>query len=169
MVWLLENNLDQVVEYIYFSWGTPIRVKDANGNEITDPEHIGNINENRYRGYRYDPETGLYYLESRYYSPEWGRFINADGIVDTEQGLIGTNMYAYCENNPIIYCDSGGYILKYTLNNGKYTVSGTFNKSPGWSPSTWSSRTLYANCYNIWNRKKVFRNVFKFKTERDYI
>ncbi|MGF0108615.1 MULTISPECIES: RHS repeat-associated core domain-containing protein [unclassified Clostridium] len=54
-----------------------------------------------YRGYRYDTETGLYYLNARYYNPEWGRFINADGIVGTQGELLSANMFAYCKNNPV--------------------------------------------------------------------
>ena len=53
-------------------------MKDASENETTSASHIGNINPYRYRGYRYDPETQMYYLQSRYYDPVWGRFINAD-------------------------------------------------------------------------------------------
>jgi len=62
----------------------------------------------RYRGYRYDTEIGLYYLQSRYYNPEWGRFINADGLVGTPGKLISHNMFAYCENNPVNLGDPDG-------------------------------------------------------------
>ena len=58
-------------------------------------------------------ETGLYYLQSRYYNPEMGRFINADAFASTGQGLLGNNMFAYCNNNPIIYCDETGTIHKF--------------------------------------------------------
>ena len=51
---------------------------------------------------------GLYYLKSRYYDPETGRFINADGYISTGQGLTGYNMFAYCNNNPVIYTDNSG-------------------------------------------------------------
>ena len=57
----------------------------------------------------YDAETGLYYLQSRYYDPELGRFINADGYTTTGQGLLGNNMFVYCYNNPIMYKDTSGY------------------------------------------------------------
>ena len=56
----------------------------------------------------YDDETGFYYLGSRYYDPETGRFINADGTVNTGQGILGNNMYAYCLNNPVNMSDEGG-------------------------------------------------------------
>ena len=50
----------------------------------------------------------MYYLQSRYYVPAWGRFLNADGYVSTGTGLLGYNMYSYCNNNPIMYVDNGG-------------------------------------------------------------
>ena len=58
--------------------------------------------------YVYDAETGLYYLQSRYYNPTIGRFINADALVSTGQGLLGNNMFAYCNNNPVCFCDPSG-------------------------------------------------------------
>ena len=58
-------------------------------------------------------ETGLYYLQSRYYDPTTGRFINADIMVSTGQGILGANMFAYCQNNPVSCYDS----------NGKWTIS----------------------------------------------
>ena len=54
-------------------------------------------------------ETGLYYLQSRYYNPTWGRFINADALVSTGQGMLGNNMFAYCANNPVMGYDPTGY------------------------------------------------------------
>ena len=69
----------------------------------------------RYRGYVYDTETGLYYLQSRYYNPGWGRFINADAYLSTGQGFNGHNMFAYCGNNPISRYDVGGMFWKETI------------------------------------------------------
>lgn len=56
----------------------------------------------------YDEESGLYYLQSRYYDPVTGRFVNADGFVSTGTGLMGYNMFAYCNNNPVMYVDPTG-------------------------------------------------------------
>ena len=69
---------------------------------------LGTLNPLTYRGYVYDHETGLYYLQSRYYNPEWGRFINSDVFAATGQGLIGNNMFVYCGNNPVSRSDDGG-------------------------------------------------------------
>ena len=65
----------------------------------------------RYRSYYYDTETGLYYLNSRYYDPEIGRFINIDDISvinDYKDTLNGLNLFAYCINNPIMFTDESG-------------------------------------------------------------
>ena len=72
---------------------------------------LGVLNPLTYRSYIYDHETGLYYLQSRYYNPTWGRFLNADAFVSTGQGLLGNNMFAYCNNNPVIYIDISGELL----------------------------------------------------------
>ena len=59
-------------------------------------------------GYRYDTETGLYYLQSRYYSAEWGRFINADGVIGVKGELLSHNWFSYCKNNPVNRDDQDG-------------------------------------------------------------
>ena len=72
---------------------------------------VGHLNLIRYRGYYYDEETGLYWLKSRYYDPEVGRFVNADSVgvlADTQYVVNGLNLYAYCENNPVMGVDSEG-------------------------------------------------------------
>ncbi len=73
---------------------------------------VGQANPFRYRGYYYDTETGLYYLQTRYYDPEVGRFLNADGYIGANGDIIGYNMYAYCSNNPANSIDSSGCSLK---------------------------------------------------------
>ena len=85
-------------------------ITDQNGDAITDENNIGLINPHRYRGYRYDTETGLYYLQSRYYKPDWGRFINADNYGGQVGDLLSHNGYTYCLNNPINMIDTDGNI-----------------------------------------------------------
>ena len=96
-------------EYEYDAWGNVLTIKDGSGNLITDESHIAHINPIRYRGYYYDAEAGLYYLNSRYYDPEVGRFISADGVISGLGGSIqGYNMFSYCMNNPVNMSDSTG-------------------------------------------------------------
>ena len=93
----------EVASYVYDAWGN---IKDTKGEPT-----ILEINPIRYRGYVYDTETSLYYLQSRYYDPFTGRFLNADIYCDTGTSTpLSTNMFAYCENNPISNADEGGYI-----------------------------------------------------------
>ncbi len=101
------SNGNLYARYIYDSWGNIVSVRNPNGYEITDPNHYANQNPFRYRGYYYDAESGLYYLQSRYYDPVTGRFVNGDSQLNTES-VLGFNMYAYCYNNPVTYVDSEG-------------------------------------------------------------
>ena len=97
--------------YEYDAWGNTLSVTDANGNEITAWYNIANANPIRYRGYYYDTDLGLYYLQSRYYDSEIGRFINADEfetVAATPDGITDKNLFAYCDNNPIVRADYGG-------------------------------------------------------------
>ena len=96
-----------IASYTYDPWG---KVLSVTGSDTV----IGNLNPFRYRGYYYDDETGLYYLQSRYYDPEVGRFINADdvnfiGITGSE---ISYNPFAYCGNEPVNDSDKYGYAAK---------------------------------------------------------
>ena len=108
IIGILDSNLNQIVSYEYDSWGNILSIKDENGNEIIDSNNIGLINPYRYRSYRYDTETGLYYLQSRYYSPEWGRFISCDKFMQSGQSILDNNMYIYCINNPVKNYDPNG-------------------------------------------------------------
>ena len=92
---LLDGTGNVVVSYVYDAWGMPI------GKSGTLAETLGTLNPFRYRGYVFDEETGLYYLRSRYYSPWWGRFVNADTIVNN-------NLFLYCLNSPNVQIDSSG-------------------------------------------------------------
>ena len=73
---------------------------------------LGLANPLRYRGYVYDTETGLYYLQSRYYNPGWGRFINADDTTllasSPSKAHWDKNVFAYCDNNPLNRVDEDG-------------------------------------------------------------
>ena len=75
---------------------------------------IGTLNPLRYRGYVYDTETGLYYVSSRYYDPEIGRWINADALVD-QSSVLGYNLFAYCRNNPVNMTDTTGNLPFFAI------------------------------------------------------
>ena len=97
-------------KYTYDAWGKLISVTDANGNALAK-DHFAYQISVRYRGYVYDDETGLYYLQSRYYDPETGRFLNADDVdyIGLIRANISYNAFAYCDNNPINHWDSTGF------------------------------------------------------------
>ncbi|MBP3446405.1 MAG: DNRLRE domain-containing protein [Clostridia bacterium] len=111
IIGLLDHQGAIYCTYSYDAWGKLLGVYDRNGNEITNPNHAANRNPLRYRGYYYDDETGLYYLNSRYYNPEWGTFICADDIncIGIDGTVLSYNLYSYCGNNPIVRQDTTGY------------------------------------------------------------
>ena len=88
---------------------------DAWGNILSSTGSMARTNPLRYRGYYYDVETGFYYLQSRYYDPANRRFINADAYASTGQGFVGTNMFAYCNNSPIVLADHTGHLPNVNL------------------------------------------------------
>ena len=100
--------------YTYDAWGK-CSLSVASGNTILEDKVVLFYNPFRYRGYYYDNETGFYYLQSRYYNPEWGRFLNADGYINANGDIIGFNIFAYCGNNPIMETDPTG---KWTFSTG---------------------------------------------------
>ena len=103
---LLDEDGDEVAEYTYSAYGEINPQVYITG---TDAFVGAMFNPLKYRGYVHDIETDWYYLQSRYYDPEIGRFLNADALTSTGQGFAGNNMFAYCLNNPISYTDSSGY------------------------------------------------------------
>ena len=102
IVKLIDSSGSTVVEYCYDSWGKPLSTSGSLASAL------GKDNPFRYRGYVFDEETGFYYLQSRYYNPEVGRFISSDVLLSTGQGVLGHNAYAYCLNNPVNREDSNG-------------------------------------------------------------
>ena len=110
------SNGTDIISYSYDAWG--------NIYTTATNEALAEANPLRYRGYVYDTETEYYYLRSRYYNPEVGRFLNADALVSTGQGFEGNNMFAYCGNNPVRYSDKAGYKYREELpqfNSCEYT------------------------------------------------
>ena len=105
VVKLVNANGESRAEYTYNAWG---EILSSSGT-------MADINPLRYRSYYYDSETGFYYLQSRYYDPVLHRFINADSFASTGQGFTGTNMFAYCNNNPVIFDDHEGDYCTYVV------------------------------------------------------
>ena len=108
---LIDGNGNIIAKYAYDAWGNVISVKDGNSNNITDQTHIALVNPILYRGYYYDKETKFYYLQSRYYDPAIGRFLNIDDPVVLKESpmvLTDKNLYAYCDNNPVTRTDDDG-------------------------------------------------------------
>ena len=99
-------NGTKLISYTYDAWGN-FTTTYSNGGASTSAIY----NPFRYRSYYYDTELGLYYLNSRYYDSNTGRFINADGVLNDT--LLGYNLFAYCVNNPVNYVDSDGDMPKW--------------------------------------------------------
>ena len=102
IVKLIDGSGTTVVEYAYDSWGKKL---STTGTLATT---LGKYQPFRYRGYVYDEETRWYYLQSRYYDPAVRRFISADVLLSTGQGVLGHNAFAYCLNSPISLTDNSG-------------------------------------------------------------
>jgi len=103
IIGLFDSTGTQVVSYTYDTWGKLILTTGSLSSTV------GVKNPYRYRGYRYDNETQLYYLQSRYYNPEWGRFINADAITGKTGEILTYNAFEYCRNNPVNNFDLNGF------------------------------------------------------------
>ncbi len=102
VVKLIDASGNTVVEYTYDTWGKKVTTTGTLAGTL------GLFQPFRYRGYVYDWETGFYYLQSRYYDPTTGRFISADILLSTGQGVLGHNCYVYCLDNPARFKDSQG-------------------------------------------------------------
>ena len=111
---ILDGSGNVLVRYIYDAWGNFTEELTFEGQQ--NPFNVQAIfmNPFRYRGYVYDFETGLYYLQSRYYDPETGRFISADDQMAGVGGdLLGYNLFAYCQNDPVNQVDPTGHMPRW--------------------------------------------------------
>ena len=122
-----------MVKYNYDTWG--------NCNVIATDSYItlANLNPYRYRSYYYDTETGLYFLKTRYYDPQVGRFISPDDTKYLQPDVInGLNLYAYCNNTPVMNIDPNGKTAVKTL---------SYEYSIGVS-------SLFSYKYNLWSSRR---------------
>ena len=107
---IIDDSGKIVVIYSYDSFGNH-EVYNSVGEKITDQNDICNINPFRYKGYYFDSETNLYYLQTRYYDPSIGRLISPDSIdYLNNESVDGLNLYAYCGNDPVMYSDESGHM-----------------------------------------------------------
>ena len=119
---ILNTSGEVVVTYEYDPWGN---ILSTSGSMAAT---LGADNPFRCRGYYYDNESGFYYLQSRYYDPATGRFLNADdtAYIGASGTILGYSLFAYCENNPVSYMDStGNWLLQAICGIAGAVVFGT--------------------------------------------
>lgn len=104
---IVDGNNEYVCDYEYDAWGNIIQI---NGDE-----EIAELNKYRYRSYYYDTDMGLYYLHSRYYDSQSGRFISTDNVDMMVYNDENLNLYSYCNNNPVFYFDPEGTARKVMI------------------------------------------------------
>ena len=118
-VMLFEGMNVELVSYTYSPYGMLVNATYTTNAALTANARAAiDASSLRYRGYYYDPGTGFYYLQSRYYDPQVGRFISADWpdvLVASPEALTDKNLYAYCDNNPIMRADGGGEFWNYII------------------------------------------------------
>ena len=120
---IIDNTGTKVVEYGYDAWGKPTKawsLTHPSESTLTSAyAKLAQLNPFRYRGYVWDEETGLYSLGSRYYDPAWGRFLNADAILETDGSPLAHNPFSYCRNLPIVNSDPEGFYDYYAFMDNK--------------------------------------------------
>lgn len=102
VIGIFDENYTEIVKYEYDSWGKIINITDNSNINLSSVDPF------KYRSYYYDEETKLYYLNSRYYNPEWGRFINCDDNLGSSEIIRSNNLFIYAYNNPITFIDDSG-------------------------------------------------------------
>ena len=165
IVKILDEDGNEKASYVYNAWGDILSQSE---------DELASINPLRYRGYVYDEDTTLYYLQTRYYDPTTGRFINADdtAYIGATGTVLSANIFTYCENNAIMFTDYNGQLLKEekeagrkfwknwvvsTLKKKKWTYSATFlEHSLRDKPSN-----LWYNSYTALSKKIKKTNEFK--------
>lgn len=136
---------NEIVSYEYDTWG---KITKISGNE-----DVARLNPFRFKSYYFDEESGLYYLNSRYYDADTGRFINADKQIETYVGIHSNNMFTYCENSPVTRQNSTGEAstgvsgLTYGFLTGcsMQVYTPKYNTLYSWIPE----KMRYYNCYGF--------------------
>lgn len=182
----------KMVSFTYDAWGKRTVEYHANGSttpgqiELLTQMKADLLNPFAYRGYCYDYDMGMYYLQSRYYDPEVGRFINADdtNYLNATGTVLGCNLFAYCENDWVNFVDENGYYsaqkaIKYAkkywntpnpdYKTNKYDCAnfvsqclyaGSFSKMTGRGSGGWHHYTVcYTPVYNKWGYVVGFKPI----------
>ena len=150
VVAIYDTSGNLVVKYLYDAWGRCLITSD------TSNCNIATINSFRYRGYYYDEEIAMYYLQSRYYDPMVGRFLNIDGSItwDVEKSVYTTNLFHYCENDPVNQIDvTGKTVLKIVL---RAIIGAIFGASMQYLSDVLQN---LLNC--LIDNKQVTKNIWK--------
>ena len=118
---IVDSSGNVVVSYEYGIYGNVVSAVDTSGCNFKSYSSL------RYKSYCYDNESGWYYLISRYYVPEWGRFLTPDSVENLKaENVSSLNLYTYCRNNPLIYSDnSGRFVISIILTLGLLTLAST--------------------------------------------
>ena len=127
VIGLLDARGAEIATYTYDAWGNVTGMTYVEGNET--PYELNHIT---YRGYYRDEETGFYYLQSRYYDSEIGRFINVDDVsyLDISENTIGKdNLYVYCNSNPVNNIDPKGNLILFIWTKVSWSKSNKKRKS----------------------------------------
>lgn len=104
-----ENGCKSVVQYKYDAWGNmSYSLSYDNMLQYLGAWSVVLTNSITYKGYFYDQASNLYYLKSRFYNPQWRRFLNSDITIDNSNGVLGVNQFAYCCNDPVNRIDVNG-------------------------------------------------------------
>ena len=155
IVKILDEDGQEKANYVYNALGDILS---------QSKDELSSINPLRYRGYVYDEDTAMYYLQTRYYDPTTGRFINADdtAFIGSSGTAIGDNIYTYCENDPVNNVDYTGQwfhslkVFKLKISAKKQEVENY--KSMGY-------RTMYLKTLKQYSRLKYLldcaENVYK--------
>lgn len=150
IVKIISQSGTEVAGYVYDAWG--------NINSVSGEPILRELNPFRYRSYVYDTESGLYYLQSRYYDPFTGRFLNADSCFDTQTSVLGTNMFAYCDDNPINRLDQNG---KWAQNLSGFKWNKKNNHNAGFSVNI--SKKFLSRAYCLLYAADIIRLAGKWQ------
>lgn len=181
VIGLYDKNGSLIAKYNYDVWGNKLSVTNQNDVTITSDTHIANFQSLRYRSYYYDTDSGFYYLQSRYYDPVTHRFINADGLVSTSTGVLGYNMFACCNNNPVNCSDPSGrkwvkaviavVVVVAVILVGKAIADNKINKSDANDAEKKLAKKHYFAAYKVNQARNIAEeyvyNTYGRKNDRD--